>query len=169
MDNHPLRRIQHLDVGLEAMQNSMRKTAYCLFHIKDPFTKEDAYLILRKNHGGVWGIPGGGIELGESPQLAIMREIDEELHIDPKSVVIDPKHHERFVAEFSQGRGTRMVDLFSVDYMTPNIPPNISIIDNPKYPHPEHFEFRYVTRKLEIKHLPFVCDDIKAMISSLLK
>ncbi len=35
-------------------------------------------LLLEKSSGGAWSLPAGGIELGESPQEAIIREVMEE-------------------------------------------------------------------------------------------
>ena len=40
----------------------------------------------RVRNPGKWGIFGGGIKRGESPQKAIIRELKEELEIDVKDI-----------------------------------------------------------------------------------
>lgn len=50
----------------------------------------------RSGHGGLWELPGGKVEPGESPQAAILREIREELGVD---LVIGgpPRHYDALI------------------------------------------------------------------------
>lgn len=53
----------------------------------------DLYLVTHRSRlvheGGVWGIPGGAIDHGESPQAAAVRELGEELGSTP--LLRDPR------------------------------------------------------------------------------
>jgi 8-oxo-dGTP pyrophosphatase MutT (NUDIX family) len=55
-------------------------------------TFQGKILLLQRDHNpeirdpGMWQLPGGGIEKGESPQEALQRELKEEIGIVPESV-----------------------------------------------------------------------------------
>lgn len=47
--------------------------------------KDGAYLATQRGYGefeGMWEFPGGKIEQGETPEIALKREIQEELNVD---------------------------------------------------------------------------------------
>lgn len=56
-------------------------------------------LLQRRDDNGRWGLPGGGVELGEPVRVAIVREVREETGLDVEPVRLigvysDPLHHQ---------------------------------------------------------------------------
>ena len=46
------------------------------------FNEDGKLLLLRRDDDGLWSVPGGWAELGESPQESIRREVQEETTLD---------------------------------------------------------------------------------------
>ncbi len=61
--------------------------------------------IAGKHHQGCWEFPGGKVEIGEIPRLALVREISEELAIDIDPTLLDP-------CGFAEETGKRDIVLF---------------------------------------------------------
>ena len=70
--------------SFRALLNSFlpRKRAISQMLIRDP---EDRVLLCRLTYKKDWDLPGGVVEVHESPQLAVSREIEEELALDIKA------------------------------------------------------------------------------------
>jgi ADP-ribose pyrophosphatase YjhB (NUDIX family) len=59
----------------------------------------EGLLLQRRTDNGLWGLPGGGVEPGESVSLAVVREVKEEtgLEVTPIRLVgvySSPEHHQ---------------------------------------------------------------------------
>ena len=59
----------------------------------------DGVLLQRRDDNGKWGLPGGGVEPGESVTVAIVREVREETGLEVRPVRLigvysDPVHHQ---------------------------------------------------------------------------
>jgi ADP-ribose pyrophosphatase YjhB (NUDIX family) len=59
----------------------------------------DGVLLQRRDDNGKWGLPGGGVEPGESVRVAIVREVREEtgLEVEPLRLIgvySDPVNHQ---------------------------------------------------------------------------
>ena len=59
-----------------------RKRAISQMLVRDP---EDRVLLCQLTYKQDWDLPGGVVEVGESPQLAVSREVEEELGLDIKA------------------------------------------------------------------------------------
>ena len=60
---------------------------------------EAGVLLQRRDDNGLWGLPGGGVEPGESVRAAVIREVREEtgLEVEPVRLIgvySDPAHHQ---------------------------------------------------------------------------
>jgi 8-oxo-dGTP pyrophosphatase MutT (NUDIX family) len=68
----------HEPEGFRALLNSFlpRKRAIGQLLVRDP---ESRVLLCRLTYKQDWDLPGGVVEVGESPQLAVTREVEEEL------------------------------------------------------------------------------------------
>jgi ADP-ribose pyrophosphatase YjhB (NUDIX family) len=61
--------------------------------------RDGAVLLQRRDDNGKWGLPGGGVEPGESVAVAIVREVREEtgLEVEPVRLIgvySDPANHQ---------------------------------------------------------------------------
>jgi 8-oxo-dGTP pyrophosphatase MutT (NUDIX family) len=67
--------------GFRSLLNSFlpRKRAISQMLVRDP---EDRVLLCRLTYKNDWDLPGGVVEVGESPQEAVSREVKEELGLD---------------------------------------------------------------------------------------
>jgi 8-oxo-dGTP pyrophosphatase MutT (NUDIX family) len=70
--------------GFRALLNSFlpRKRAISQMLVRDP---DDRVLMCRLTYKQDWDLPGGVVEVGESPQLAVAREVSEELGLEIKA------------------------------------------------------------------------------------
>jgi 8-oxo-dGTP pyrophosphatase MutT (NUDIX family) len=68
----------HEPEGFRALLNSFlpRKRAISQMLVRDP---DQRVLLCRLTYKQDWDLPGGVVEVGESPQLAVSREVEEEL------------------------------------------------------------------------------------------
>jgi 8-oxo-dGTP pyrophosphatase MutT (NUDIX family) len=73
----------HEPGGFRALLNSFlpRKRAISQMLIRDT-SPEPRVLLCQLTYKNDWDLPGGVVEVGESPQLAVVREVEEELGLD---------------------------------------------------------------------------------------
>jgi 8-oxo-dGTP pyrophosphatase MutT (NUDIX family) len=58
-------------------------------------------LLLRRSGEGIWGLPGGGIEEGETPADAALRECDEEIGFRPSGTLSEVSRTDKHGADFT--------------------------------------------------------------------
>jgi RimJ/RimL family protein N-acetyltransferase/ADP-ribose pyrophosphatase YjhB (NUDIX family) len=75
--------------GFRSLLNSFlpRKRAISQMLVRDP---EDRVLLCRLTYKNDWDLPGGVVEVGESPQVAVQREVEEELglEVEPRGLLL---------------------------------------------------------------------------------
>ena len=83
--------------------------------------KQNKYLIAKrsshKEHGGRWEFPGGKIEEGETPEIALERELFEELNIKTRigSFIMSATHdYERFIIKLMAYEATQLSGEFTL-------------------------------------------------------
>ncbi len=79
----------HEPGGFRSLLNSFlpRKRAISQMLVRDP---EGRVLLCRLTYKRDWDLPGGVVEVGESPQVAVQREVEEELGltIEPRGLLL---------------------------------------------------------------------------------
>jgi ADP-ribose pyrophosphatase YjhB (NUDIX family) len=140
-------RIEHIDNPHAPPANSLVPAASAIV------CDHDKILILRRSDNGLWTIPGGAMEIGETIGQTVTREVKEEtgLHVEPISIVgvySDPRH----VVEFSDGEVRQQ---FSVCFAC-------RIVGGSLAPGPEATEVGFFAHD-EIEHLPMT-DSIRLRI-----
>ena len=66
--------------------------AYYRTSVKALVLNEEGKILLTKEKSGIWNLPGGGIDWGEDPRLALQREIREEMGIETVFIAEHPSY-----------------------------------------------------------------------------
>ena len=74
------------------------------------FNEKGEVLLQRRGDFGKWGFPGGAVELGETPEMAAVREVKEET-----GLVLTDYRYRGIVTFVSNEWGTESMHLFTAD------------------------------------------------------
>lgn len=85
----------------------MKKNSTVLLVVAAALTDDENRILMQRRrlegeHGGLWEFPGGKVEAGESPESALVREIEEELGI---SLAAESLHPAAFASGTSSPAG----------------------------------------------------------------
>jgi 8-oxo-dGTP pyrophosphatase MutT (NUDIX family) len=75
-----------IDPRLNDISSSLYRVA-----VKAVIVKNHALLLVKERDDDWWSLPGGGIDHGETPSQALIRELVEELGIDPAGIRMNPQ------------------------------------------------------------------------------
>jgi 8-oxo-dGTP pyrophosphatase MutT (NUDIX family) len=75
-----------VDPRLDEISSSLFRVA-----VKAVIRRDGKFLLVKETEDDWWGLPGGGIRHGESPQQALTRELEEELGLPASALEIDPQ------------------------------------------------------------------------------
>jgi len=129
--------------------------------VKAIIKNNNLILILRRQVGspgaGMWDLPGGAIKKGEDKIEALKRETKEESGLNISNIKIDDKY-KISIPDFNK---TVSMNIYTADTKTQDVKMNPATWDPEKKP--EHNEFRWISRKTDLKNLPML-DDLKDVV-----
>ncbi|WP_084097592.1 NUDIX hydrolase [Cyclobacterium lianum] len=111
--------------------------------------RNNRFLLVREENG-MWELPGGGLDHGETPQEGIKREIWEEMRLKTKSIADQPSYF--FTVKNHNG-----IFIANVMYQT-------SLVDLRYVASPECTEVRYYSAQ-EVLDADFMYPNVKAFAS----
>ena len=116
--------------------------------------KKNHLLMIKRTDNNRWGVPGGAMELGESLEETVKREVREEIGVDVKDLELFGVYSgQELYYKYPSGAEVYNV---SVVYIIRNF--NEEVIVNPD----EHSEYKY----FDVRNLP---DEISPPIKSILQ
>ena len=116
--------------------------------------QENHLLMIKRTDNNRWGVPGGAMELGESLEETVKREVREEIGVDVKDLELFGVYSGQELY-YKYPNGAEVYNV-SVVYIIRNF--NEEVIVNPD----EHSEYKY----FDVRNLP---DEISPPIKSILR